>query len=150
MMFYKQLLLIGLITLSSAGCAEETGEPDEGSTPPSFDSIASDGGFTETGVAVVKIADHEWRIEGRCELEGDDLTFIGLGDPMLSIGVNPKRDPAASGTVSSANEGFGIRIGSSEAPNPTVTMAKNSITVSGRYLVEGNDIGWNIEIRCEQ
>ena len=34
-----------------------------------------------SGSAVVNMLDREWQISGTCEVAGDDLTFVGPGDP---------------------------------------------------------------------
>jgi len=102
------------------------------------------------GEAVVKIADKVWRIDGSCELEGDDLTFIGLGDPTLSIGFNSAGAPSAVGNFSSTSEGFGILIGNPDVPKPVVNITGNSFSVSGTFLViDGTRIEGEITVSCE-
>ena len=102
------------------------------------------------GVANVTIADWQWRIDGNCITEGNDVTFTGLGDPMLSIGFSISGTAAAVGNLSSQKEGFIILIGTDEAPKPTVTIADNAYSVTGAFSVPGETlIDGAITVTCD-
>lgn len=106
-------------------------------------SIGSD------GEAVVTIGDREWQIKGSCESEGDDLTFIAPGDPMLSIGLNTADPSSAVGNFSSRSEGFGVLIGNPEVPKPSTKINSNAFTVSGTFLVlDGSKIDGEVRVSC--
>lgn len=89
--------------------------------------------------AFVKMLDREWQISGTCEAAGDDLTFVGPGDPMLSIGIDTASNSGAVGNFSSASEGFGIIIGSPNVPEPVVRREGDAFAISGTFTVYGEE-----------
>lgn len=94
---------------------------------------------TATGNAVVEMLDREWRVRGTCERSGEDLTFIGPGDPMLNIGINTMTNTNPVGNFSSVREGIGIIIGSTNAPQLSVTRKDGLFIVSGTFTVFDED-----------
>lgn len=99
--------------------------------------------------ATVSLLDREWQIDGTCELSGDDLTFIAPGDPMLSLGINKASNSDPVGNFSSAREGFGVIIGSPDAPTPAVERTGDSFTVSGTFLVFDEDrVEGSVTVDC--
>jgi hypothetical protein len=109
----------------------------------------AEAGSTGAGVANVKVADFQWQIEGTCEVEGDDVTFNGRGDPRLSIGFNPTTPPFAVGNLSSQREGLVILIGTDEAPAPEVTVSGGTYTAVGKFAVPGETlVAGEIEVHC--
>jgi hypothetical protein len=110
----------------------------------------ADTGASSIGNAVVSLADSEWRIAGQCDGVGDDLTFTGLGDPTLNIGINTAGTASAVGNFSSQKEGFIILVGTDEAPKPTVTSTDNSYSVTGTFAVPGETlIDGTITVTCD-
>lgn len=108
------------------------------------------GNTSSSGIAVVKLADREWHIAGQCEATAEDLTFTGMGDPMLNIGFNTTDDASAVGNLSSQKEGFIVLIGTDEAPKPTVTIIGNSFSVTGTFAVPGETlIDGSIAVTCD-
>ena len=104
---------------------------------------------TTTGTAVVEMLDREWRVRGTCERSGEDLTFIGPGDPMLNIGINTMTNSNPVGNFSSAREGFGVIIGSTNAPQPSVTGDSGLFIVSGNFTVFDEDrVDGRVTVDC--
>lgn len=109
----------------------------------------ADASASGPGVAMVKVADWEWRIDGTCETTGDDMTFTAPGDPMLSVGFNSAGIPTAVGNLSSGREGFVSFIGHPDVPQPTVVINGNTYRVAGSFFVDvGVSVAGDISITC--
>lgn len=125
------------VMLASLGCLYGCGS---GESSSSFGA----------GEATVTMLNQTWSVTGNCEMSGEDLTFVGPGDPMLTIGINTKSNSKPVGNFSSAREGFGVLVGTSDTPEPAVERNGSSFTVTGTFLViDGSNVDGAVAVDCQ-
>ena len=145
---FKVLVISMLLMIVGQSCfdkGEESQEQNLSSDKSSVPNIK----VGPYSIAIVKIENHSWEIEGACNKKGDDISFYRAGEPLMTLGINAN-DLSVTGNMRSKKDNISFIIGTPELPAPSVTSSGDTYKVSGTFLVlDGTKVEGSVSLQCK-